>query len=193
MDVIFSLDTPDSITKSNFSAGAESQLFSVQLITFPEADLQAKQKKSCTVLDIVENFKNRKRKGENKNMFYGRVCGKVIRRKNKNGYSYNFIIAKNQRNPMSGKPEYQVVWNFGTIKDSEFNQNALSFWKEVAMVVANLINEQKIYSNCGSEIKAKFQKYIPIPIEASSASVPIVKPKANSDAAERLRERFNLQ
>lgn len=121
---------------------------------------------------------------------YGKVCGKIIRRKNKTGYSYNFLIAKNRRNPMNGKAEYEVVWNFGTLRDYELKdkEKAFRFWKEVALILTNLINEGKIYQNCGSEIKAKFEKYVSIPVMLSTAPLPIAK--SNSPIAERLRERF---
>jgi len=123
---------------------------------------------------------------------YGKVCGKIIRRKNKTGNSYNFLIVKNRRNPMNGKAEYQVVWNFGTIRSEQLsdNQTQLEFWKEVALVLTNLIKEGKIYQNCGSEIKTKFEKYVKLPVVKNVAPIAIAKQVTNPSIEERLRERF---
>lgn len=124
---------------------------------------------------------------------YGKVCGKITRRKNKTGYSYNFMIVKNRRSFMTGKSEYEVIWNFGTIRSEQLNdtKKQLAFWKEVAQVLANLINGGKIYKNCGREIRGKFVKYVPIPIAKSSAPAPIAQPSSNAKTVgDKLRERF---
>jgi hypothetical protein len=124
---------------------------------------------------------------------YGRVNGKIVKRKNKTGFSYNFLIVKNQRSFMTGKAEYEVVWNFGTIRSEQLSdtKTQLAFWKEVAQVLTNLIDNGKIYRNCGGEIKAKFTKYVPLPVVKSAAPTLIAQINSNAKTAgERLRERF---
>lgn len=121
---------------------------------------------------------------------YGKVAGKIVKRKNKTGYSYNFLIVKNQRSFMTGKSEYIVIHNFGTMRDSELKDKMkqLAFWQEVVKVLANLIEEGKIYQNCGSEIRGKFAEIVPIPIVKKIAPIENINPSI----VERIRERYSL-
>lgn len=120
---------------------------------------------------------------------YGRTNGKIIRRKGKGYYSYNFIVAKNRRNAETGKVGYQVVFNFGTIRDYEFADRATAFWQEVETELTALVRDNKIYSNDADKIRAQFQKYIPISV-APTAAPALVKTKINKSVAERFRARF---
>ncbi len=110
---------------------------------------------------------------------YGRANGKIIRRKGKGYYSYNFIIAKNRRHPETGKAGYQVVFNFGTIRDYEFADRAKAFCQEVETELTALVRDNKIYSNDADKIRGQFQKYIPISAAPTAAPVP-VKTKINA-------------
>jgi len=126
---------------------------------------------------------------------YGRVAGRVVRRKNKSGYSYNFQICKNQRNYHSGQSEHLIVANLGTIKDSEFAFRAKAFWDKVDTTLAILIDSGKIYKNSAFDVCRKFEQYIPRPVATVAAPVPAVakpepKSASNADVAARVRERF---
>lgn len=122
--------------------------------------------------------------------FFGRVAGRVIKRANKTGYSYNFQIVKNQRNYMTGSSEHLIVANLGTIKDSEFAFKAKSFWDKVDSTLAILIASEKIYNNSAEDVCRKFENFIPRPTVSVAAPVPAAKPVSNSDVSERLRRRF---
>lgn len=121
---------------------------------------------------------------------YGKVAGRVIRRKNKSGFSYTFSIVKNQRNYMTGKSEHLPVAPIATIKDSEFDRQAKSFWNKVDTTLAILISSGKIYQNSAVDVVRKFERYIPRPTATVAAPVFVPKSKSSSDVAARLRERF---
>ena len=121
---------------------------------------------------------------------YGQVCGKVIRRKTQSGESWNFQIVKNRRNPCSGYAENIIIWNFGTVKNTDVATKAKAFWKYVDSVVKQLADSGKIYRNCRSEIEGKFEKYIPRPVATAAVSVPAAKPTIDSNVADRLRARL---
>lgn len=120
---------------------------------------------------------------------YGTTNGKIICRKGKGYYSYNFIVAKNYRNSETRKVGYQVVFNFGTIRDYEFADRAETFWQEVETELTALVRDNKIYSNDADKIRGQFQKYIPVSVAPTAAPVP-VKTKINKSVAARLRARF---
>ena len=125
-------------------------------------------------------------------MSYGRVSGRVVRRKNKTGYSYNFLIVKNQRNYMTGKSEHLLVANLGTVKDSEFERDAKSFWRKVDATISILIDTGEI-DNCRSKICGKFGKVLPRPAVTVAAPTPAAKPLSKTESnpvAARLRARF---
>src|SRR5687767_7379160 len=104
---------------------------------------------------------------------YGQVNGKVVVRETKTGESYNFQIVKNRRNPMSGRSENIMVWNFGTVKNTEIGNRAKGFWKQVDSVVEQLVDSGRIDGNCRSEIQYKFEKFIPRPVAAVPSPVPV--------------------
>jgi hypothetical protein len=100
---------------------------------------------------------------------------------------------KNRRNPETGKAGYQVVFNFGTIRDYEFADRAKAFWQEVETVLIALVRDNKIYGNDADKIRGQFQKYIsvpPAPIAAPVASASPTKTKTNPDAETRVQNRF---
>ncbi len=115
---------------------------------------------------------------------YGVTNGKIVRRKNKTGYSYNFLIVKNRRHPMTGKAVYDVIWNFGTIRSDEIKNQANAFWAKVELVLDSLVNKGKIYANDADKIRRQFEKHIPFPV-----AVPAPK-KINPSAMERVKNRF---
>ncbi len=124
---------------------------------------------------------------------YGRTNGKIIRRKGKGYYSYNFLIVKNRRNPETGKAGYQVVFNFGTIRDYEFVDRAKAFWQEVETELTALVRDNKIYSNDADKIRGQFAEYISVPIASPAtpaASASPAKIKTDSDVAERVQKKF---
>src|SRR5688572_28675068 len=116
---------------------------------------------------------------------YGTTNGKIIKRRNKTGYSYNFLIVKNKRHPMTGKAVFDTIWNFGTIRSTETKNQANAFWAKVELVSDSLVYKGKIYANDADKLRRQFAKYIPFPV-----AVLITKPKANPIVAERLKERF---
>lgn len=126
---------------------------------------------------------------------YGRVAGRVVRRKNKTGFSYTFSTNKNQRNWHTGQSEHLLVAHIGTIKDSELDRQAKSFWNKVDTTLKILIDSGKIYINSADDVCRKFERYIPRPV-AVAAPVPVAKPEtkpaSNPDVATRLRERFKF-
>jgi hypothetical protein len=121
---------------------------------------------------------------------YGIVNGKIAKRKNKTGWSHNFLIGKNYRCEMTGKPNFKIIWNFGTIKNTEFKDRANAFWKEVELVLTSLVRDNKIYANDADKIRGQFAEYIPLPLVpiAAPATVPIKK--INSSVEARVRDRF---
>ncbi len=128
---------------------------------------------------------------------YGVTNGKIIRRRGKGYYSYNFLIVKNRRNAETGKAGYQVVFNFGTIRDYEFADRAMAFWQEVETVLTTLVRDNKIYSNDADKIRGQFAEYISVPVAPIAA--PVVAPlrsasptkiKTNPDAETRVQNRF---
>lgn len=120
-------------------------------------------------------------------MQYGQVNGHLIKKPNKTGYSYNFQVTKNQRNKLSGKSEKILVFNFGTVRDDDFDNLAVTvpFWRNVIDTLRELAEEEVINRNCVSEIKAKFEKIIPMPV-VSTAPQKLI----NNEIAERLRKKF---
>ncbi len=119
---------------------------------------------------------------------YGVTNGKIIRRKGKGYYSYNFLIVKNRRNSITGKAGYQVVFNFGTIRDYEFADRAKAFWQEVETELTALVRENKIYANDADKIRRQFAEYISVPVVPKPA--PVVKIETNSDVAARVQKKF---
>jgi len=123
---------------------------------------------------------------------YGQVNGKVIVRETKTGNSYNFQIVKNRRNPMSGRSENIIVWNFGTVKNTEIAAKANGFWKQVDSVIEQLVDSGKIDGNCRSEIRYRYEKFIPRPIAAVPSAAPVVaaRRQINLGVAERVNNKF---
>jgi hypothetical protein len=123
---------------------------------------------------------------------YGITNGKIIRRKGKGYYSFNFLIVKNRRNPETGKAGYQVVFNFGTIRDYEFVDRAKAFWQEVESVLTALVRDNKIYSNDADKIRGQFGKYIARPIISPAVPLPIYSPvqSAKPKVTEQVHNRF---
>lgn len=121
-------------------------------------------------------------------MSYGQVSGKVVRRKNKAGYSYNFLLVKCKRNFMTQKSERLIIKNFGTIRDSDFNNTnlAFQFWLEVNQTLLDLANSGQIYVNCIQQVQRKFSKHIPIPIASSISTRKVI----SDEVADRLKSRF---
>jgi len=122
---------------------------------------------------------------------YGVVNGKISKRKNKTGWSHNFLVGKNYRSEITGKPNFKVIWNFGTIRDTEFHKRANAFWKEVELVLTELVSTGKIYAADADKIRRQFAEYISVPVVpiVAPAPVPIAK-KTNPSVAERVRKRF---
>jgi hypothetical protein len=122
---------------------------------------------------------------------FGRVAGRIVRRKNKDGsISHRFTIVKNQRNWHTRQSEHVEIVSFGTIKDSDFDRQAKRFWNRVDSTIKTLINSGAIYNNSAFDICRKFESYIPRPTVEASAPAPVEKPVSSPDVAERLRERF---
>ncbi len=96
---------------------------------------------------------------------------------------------KNRRNSITGKAGYQVVFNFGTIRDYEFADRAMAFWQEVETELTALVRDNKIYAADADKIRGQFEKYIPVSVTPTAAPVP-VKTKINKGIAERLKIRF---
>ncbi len=122
-------------------------------------------------------------------MSYGKVAGRVVRRANKDSVSFAFSIVKNRRNYHTGQSEHVQVARIATIKDSDFDRKAKSFWDTVDTTLNILIDSGEI-DNCRSEICGKFESYIPRPTIPVAAPVPAAKPVSNSDVSVRLRRRF---
>jgi hypothetical protein len=126
---------------------------------------------------------------------YGIVNGKLAKRKNKTGWSHNFLLVKNKRDGY-GRAVAEIVWNFGTIKDTEFSAQAEKFWTEVELVLTELVRTGKIYANSADKVREQFAACIPRPIASPAVPLPIVKPvliakpKANPTVAERVNNRF---
>lgn len=122
--------------------------------------------------------------------FIGTVNGKIIKRKNKTGWSHNFLIIHNRRDGY-GRAGYDVVWNFKTIRDTELTKRANAFWREVELVLTSLISSGKIYAADADKIRRQFAEYISVPVVpiATPAPVPIAK-KINPSVVERVRDRF---
>lgn len=120
-------------------------------------------------------------------MSYGITNGKVVRRKGKGYTALNPMLVKNQRNPMTGRSGFKIIWNFGTVRSTEIFAKANAFWKEVDLVFGELVSSGKIYAACAERAMREFEKHIPKPI---AAPAPIAKPRANPIAAERIQDRF---
>lgn len=120
---------------------------------------------------------------------YGKVAGRVVKRPNKTGYSFAFSVVKNKRNWHTGQSEHLLVAHIGTIKDSEIDKKAKSFWNKVDTTLKILIDSGEI-DNCRSEICAKFERYIPRPTVAVAAPVPAATSAINQTVADRVKERF---
>ena len=121
---------------------------------------------------------------------FGRVAGRIVKRPNKTGFSYGFSIVKNQRNYHTRKSEHVPVANIGTVKDSEFDTQAKSFWSRVDTTLKILVDSGKIYRNSAHDVCRKFEKVIKRPTAPVAAPVPVEKPKSNPDVAARVEERF---
>jgi hypothetical protein len=124
-------------------------------------------------------------------MGYGKVNGRVVKRATKTGFSYTFSIVKNQRNWHTGRSEHIQVALIATIKDTDFDRQARSFWNNVDTTLQILIDTGEI-DNRRSEICGKFEKYIPRPTITinEQAAKSLSKPASKPDVAARLRERF---
>lgn len=123
---------------------------------------------------------------------YGITAGKVVRRKGKGYTAINPMLVKNQRNPMTGRSEFKIIWNFGTVRSNAITPaKSNSFWKEVELVFGELVSSGKIYAACAERAKCEFEKHIPKPISPAPIANPLPIAKANPTAAgQRVKERF---
>ncbi len=117
---------------------------------------------------------------------YGITAGKVVRRKGKGYTAINPMLVKNQRNPMTGRSEFKIIWNFGTVRSTEISAKANAFWKEVELVFGELVASGKIHAACAERAMREFEKHIPKPI---ANALPIAKTNRGS-AEQRVAERF---
>lgn len=117
---------------------------------------------------------------------YGVTNGKIIKRKNKYGDSYNFLIVHNRRDGY-GRAGYDTVWNFGTVRGYEMKDRANEFWQTAEKTLQKLVDENVIYRNDADKIRKQFAAYIPVPVAAPA--MPAAK-KINPSTAERVQARF---
>jgi hypothetical protein len=126
--------------------------------------------------------------------FLGTTCGKIQTRKIKNGFSHNLMLVKNKRNRMTGKPEFEIIFNFGSIRSYNIKKQNAAMWKKINLVLDTLAADGRIYYNDAERAKSKFQEILGVPVPTlppvpkTSAPVP-AKPKT-LNAEERLWDKF---
>lgn len=124
--------------------------------------------------------------------FIGRVCGKVQTKKIKGGLSHNAMLVRNFRSPIHGKPRFEMIFNFGTVRSYHLPDRAAAMWKKILFVLDTLAAKGDIYQEDATRAKAKFTELLGEPTPTAPAPIPAAKPKPKSSlsAEERLRERF---
>lgn len=125
--------------------------------------------------------------------FIGRTCGKIQTRKIRKGESHSLMLVHNFRHPLSRKPRFDVIFNFGTIRSYHLSTRAASMWKQIIFVLDRLAANGDIYQNDAARAKAKFAELLGEPTPPAPAPVPVVVPKPKtslSTGEERLREKY---
>jgi hypothetical protein len=116
--------------------------------------------------------------------------GKIIRRKCKGYTALNFLLVKNIRSELTGRPTYKVLHNFGTIRSTEVAIKAKGFWIRVEIVLRQFVADKTISSHDGAKVRKQFSRVIPVPTASPiPAPAPTATPKKKDDIAQRL-ERF---
>lgn len=119
--------------------------------------------------------------------FIGTVCGRIQKRRIKNGYSFNLMLIHNYRDFGTGKPRFDVVVNFQSIRSYNLKRDAPTMWRRINRVLDYLSYKNEISKVDAERAKGKFKEVLGEPAPAIPAP-PI--PKSNPTDEEKIRARL---
>ena len=97
---------------------------------------------------------------------------------------------------MTGKAEWELIFNFGSIRSYNIPRDAESLWRKIIVVLDRLVSKGVVFADDAERAKAKYEGILGKPPTAVPAPVPVpapapaAKPKVAQTADELVRERL---